>query len=461
MNSSPITRRKFFSTAALSGLALGLTLRSQAAPPRKAAAHPGAAFALEAARLTDACHRVFWDKTSRMYRAPVLSAETVSSDARHDRGYTLWPSLMALHTLVEGEKQHPGRYAPQISTVYDGLQQYYSPDLQAYTSWVHFPGNTDAYYDDNSWVVIVFAEAAEACRKSDPARSAVYLARAKTVMKEYVVKGWDASGQPGGVQWGSDPAKPGTSDRGTSSTAGAALAALLLARAGVDTKFYTAWGHGLLAWLSRRLLDTDGLVMDALVPPDWKVRPVKWTYNTGVPMRAYVEHYRLTKSQASLTMASELARAALNPAGALFDQTVQDPTKRFWWDDTYFVHYLADGLLQVAAVTPDPMLAASIHRTLVQNTQYAHAYLRDPADGFYWRNWRLYTIGSAQHAKWQTWTGQTIAPQYDPSERSQQARFQSLAVQDRPRVKTLLANAGAARLFWLTARLPSVPAPAK
>ena len=461
MDHFPLTRRRFFSTAALSGLALGLTLRSQAAPPPgmalkpATALKPGTGFAQEAARLTDACHHLFWDKTSQMYRAPVLSAETVASDARHDRGYTLWPSLIALHTLVEGEKQHPGRYAPQIAAVYDGLQQYYSPTLQAYTSWVRFPGNTDAYYDDNGWVVIVFVDAAEACRKSDPARSAVYLARAKTVMAEYVVKGYDASDAPGGVRWGSDPAKPGTGDRGTSSTAGAALAALLLARAGVDTKFYTAWGHTLLDWLSRRLRDTDSLVMDALVPPDWTVRRVKWTYNTGVPMRAYVEHYRLTKSQDSLAQASKMAHAAIRPAGALFDPAVHDPAKRFWWDDSYFVHYLADGLLQVAEVTPDPVLAASIHTTLVQNTQYAYTYLRDPADGFYWRNWRLYTIGSVQHARWQTWTGQTITPQFDPSERSQESRFQSLPVQKRPLVKTLLANAGAARLFWLASRLPA------
>jgi hypothetical protein len=184
-------------------------------------------FASEGARLTKACMDHFWDGNSQMFRAPVLSAETVPSDALHDRGYTLWPSLIVLHALVEGEKQSPGRYAAQIAMVYEGLGQYYSPDLLAYTSWLHFPGNHDAYYDDNAWVVIILVEAHLACRHTDPLRSAQYLARAKSVMAEFVIKGEDKTGHPGGIRWGADPAKPNTSDRGTSSTAGSALAALM------------------------------------------------------------------------------------------------------------------------------------------------------------------------------------------------------------------------------------------
>jgi hypothetical protein len=389
-----------------------------------------------------------------MFRAPVLSAETVPSDALHDRGYTLWASLLALHAFIESEKITPGRYTPQIAMVYDGLEQYYSDDLHAYTSWVHFPGNIDAYYDDNSWAVIVLVEASMACRPADPERAAKYLDRAETVMADYVVKGYDATGKPGGMRWGSDTTKPNTSDRGTSSTAGSALAALMLARAGAEPEYYTGWGLDLLSWLTTRLLDADGLIMDALAAPDWAVRRVKWTYNTGVPMRAYVEHYRLTKSKESLAIATRLARAAIDVQRGLFDQKVNDPAKRNYWDGTYFVHYLLDGLLQVAQESTDTALAAAAASAAVRSAHYAYTYLCDSADGFYWRNWRLYTIGSTQYARWQQWTGQTIAPEYDPSERSQEPQFKALPVQDRPLVKTLLANAGAARLFWLAAQFP-------
>ncbi len=447
-NFQKLTRRDLLGYAA--GLALGLGGRAAAAPPVRSYL-----YAAEAARLTQANMARFWDSRSKMFRAPVLSAETVPSDALHDRGYTVWPSLIALHTLVEGEKHSPGQYAPRIAEVYAGLEQYYSPDLTAYTAWVHFPGNRDAYYDDNSWAVIVLTEAASACRRSDPAQADSYLSRAKAVMAGFVVKGKDEAGAPGGVRWGSDPDKPNTGDRGTSSTAGSALAALLLAQAGVDKAFYTAWGLGLLSWLDRHLLDTDGLIMDALVPPDWKPRRIKWTYNTGVPMRAYAEHYRLTGSPDSVAKASALAQAALRQTDALFDRSVHEVTKRFYWDSIYFVQYLADGLLQVAGVTHDPALAAKISRTVARNTDYAYFYLRDPADGFYWRNYRLYAIGPTQHKIWEQWTGQTIAPAYDASERSQEPKYRALAAEDRPLVKTLLANAAAARLFWLASRLPA------
>ncbi len=452
MSNEPLNRREFLSALAASGVALGLGRLCMGATPRARfvpEAIAEASFDAEGARLTQYCVGYFWDKTSRMFRAQVLSAETVASDALHDRGYTLWPSLVALHALVEGEKSSSGSYASQIAMVYDGLEQYYSEELHAYSSWVHFAGNVDAYYDDNSWAVIVLVEASLACQNADPGRSAQYLARARSVMAEYVVKGYDTTGNPGGTRWGTDATKPNTSDRGTSSTAGSALAALMLARAGVETEFYTKWGYDLLEWLTNRLLDADGLVMDALAPPDWKPRRVKWTYNTGVPMRAYVEHYRLTRSPQSLAMATKLARAALNPAGELFDQKVHDGSKRPFWDGTYFVHYLVDGLLQVAQVSPDKKLVAAATSAAKRTARYAYTFLRDPADGLYWRNMRLYTIGAAQHELWQKWTGQTIAPEYDASERSQEVSFQSLPVQERPLVKTLLANAGVARLFWL------------
>ena len=389
-----------------------------------------------------------------MFRAPVLSAETVPSDALHDRGYTLWASLLGLHALVEGEKAHQGRYTRQIATVYQGLEQYYSSKLNAYTAWLQFPGNVDAYYDDNAWVVIILVEASLACKRTDAALAKRLLARAASVMERFVVGGYDASEQPGGTRWGSDNSKPNTADRGTSATAGSALAALMLARAGVKTAFYTQWSHGVLVWLLAHLQDSDGLIMDALAPPDFAVRRVKWTYNTGVPMRAFVEHYRLTGDAQSLEHASRLARAALDVDGALFDQKVRDPAKRQYWDGTYFVHYLVDGLVEVAHITPDVALARDIGDKVRRTVNYTQDFLRDSTDGFYWRNLRLYTIDEPHLKRWELWTGQTVAPEYDASERSQQAEFAQLPVSERPLVKTLLANGGVARLFWLATRLP-------
>ena len=452
MNSIRYTRRIFLKNIAVSSAILGASKSAFGAPLR---AFPSASYRDEAARLTLACYEHFWDETSHMFRAPVLSAETVPSDALHDRGYTLWPSLLGLHALVEGEKAHPGRYVGKIETIYRGLEQYYSEELGAYTSWLQFPGNNDAYYDDNAWVVIVFAEAASACERSDAALAQRLLERAANVMERFVVGGYDASGQPGGTRWGSDESKPNVGDRGTSSTAGSALAALVLARSGIKRDFYIQWGNDVLTWLLAHLQDGDGLIMDALAPPDYAVRRIKWTYNTGVAMRAFVEHYRLTGNTKSLAHATRLARAALNVDGALFDQTVTDPSKRQFWDGTYFVHYLVDGLVQVAQVTTDTNLSDAISDMVRRTANYTQDFLRDSADGFYWRNQRLYTIDEPHLKQWETWTQQTTVPAYDASERSQQTQFKDSPVEERPLVKTLLANGSVARLFWLATRLPA------
>jgi hypothetical protein len=208
MRSIPLSRRKFLRSLAVSGVALGLRKNCEGAALRVAplpALEAETSFQAEGARLTQSCFDFFWDGRSRMFRAPVLSAETVASDELHDRGYTFWPSLLALHALIEGERANSGLYASHIGMVYDGLEQYYSDDLHAYTSWVHFPGNIDAYYDDNSWAVIVLVEAYMACLQSDPNRAALYLKRAKTVMADFVVKGYDTTEKPGECAGGLTP----------------------------------------------------------------------------------------------------------------------------------------------------------------------------------------------------------------------------------------------------------------
>src|ERR687883_1862599 len=65
---------------------------------------PPADYKAEAERLTALVYRTFWNEQARMFRAPVRSAETVDSDPLHNNGYTFWPSILALHALVEGEK---------------------------------------------------------------------------------------------------------------------------------------------------------------------------------------------------------------------------------------------------------------------------------------------------------------------------------------------------------------------
>jgi hypothetical protein len=404
---------------------------------------PPAGYSQTAADLTSAYVRQFWNRTGgNIFSAPMPSAETVASDPAHDNGYTFWPSIVGLHALVEGEKQRPGGYAYWIWTVYSGLEQYWNPDWHCYMAWLMFPGNDDSYYDDNAWAVITLVDAYTATRTTDPAHAQIYLSRANDLMSRYEVFGWD-NGALGGMMWGTSKTVSGASDRTVSATAGAALAAFVLAEAGQVPTFggsWLDWGTGALAWVRNNMVDSDHLVMDG-VHADGTVMRTKWTYNTGVTIRALAEHYRLSGSANDLTEANTMAYAAIDHTGGLFDNQVNDPELRFWWDGTYFEQYLVDGLLSLRAITGDAALGTRIADEVTREAGYTYTYIRDPFSGdeMYWRNLRLYRIGPYQTQQWQQLTGQTHALDQDPSEMSGSVY-----------VKTLLANAAVARMFWLT-----------
>jgi hypothetical protein len=402
---------------------------------------PPDGYAAEAQRVTGAMQRAFWDAKVRQYRAPVRSAETVDSDPAHNNGYVVWPALYALHALAAGEASAAGRYGGAIADVTAGLEAYYDVKASAYNAWLNYPGNNDKYYDDNAWAVVALADAAEATGV------AAYRERAAQIMERFILGGWDASGKPGGMRWGTDPTKANTADKTACSTSGAALAAFRLARAGIRRDFYVRWGRSALEWVMTTMRDKDGLIRDGLRPPDWSVVATKWTYNTGVPIHAFVEHHRLTGERASLDAAKSLAAAAMDHTKRLYDGLIQDPASRFWYDSCFFVPYLVDGLLKLYKVTGDRAIIDEVRR----NADYAYRYLRDPADGLYFRNWRLWRIGDEQLRRWQELTGQTHRLDPDDSERAGDPESAKRPVADRPLVKTLLANAGMARLFWLVA----------
>lgn len=202
------TRRDFLAGLAGGGLAAASSVAGAQEKPAEpfTLSPPPRGYGAEADRLTQAMQRTFWDGRAAQYRAPVRSAESVDSDARHNNGYVVWPSLLGFFALVEGEKTMRGKYAAQMREVFTGLEGYFDPAGHAYNAWLHFPGNNDKYYDDNAWLVEALVEAYEATKDNR------YRDRAVEVTERFLAGGWDDSGKPGGMRWGTDPKVSGTGD---------------------------------------------------------------------------------------------------------------------------------------------------------------------------------------------------------------------------------------------------------
>lgn len=391
-------------------------------------------YAAEAARLTKATIATFYDPKAKIWKPPVESTEGVGK-----QGYTFWPSLLGWQVIIEGAKVDPKTWKPKVAPYYDALEKYFDRKESAYCAWTYFPGNDDKFYDDNTWAAIACMEAFELTGEKR------YRARAIEIFDKFVVKGWDDSGKPGGLQWGTKAGLEDRHDRTVSATAAGALAAMLISKTH-DRANKRAWAKRALNWIETKLSTPEGLIYDGFRAPTFNRMDTVWTYNTGVPIRAASEYYRQTKDAKMRTWAVRMGDAALNrDLSPMFDGAVNDRAKRYWWDSTFFVHYLTDGLRELSRTTGDVKYLLEARR----EADYVMTYLRD-TDGLYWRNMRLWTIDPTRRDKFKTLTGQEPpALAADASERSMEPDAMKKPVEERLLVKTLLGNAGTARMFWL------------
>lgn len=390
-------------------------------------------YAAEAARLTRATIAAFYDPSKAIWKPLVASAESVG-----DQGYTFWPSLLAWQAVIEAAKVDPKDWKGRVGPFYDALEKYFDPGAHAYCAWTFFPGNDDHFYDDNTWAAVACMEAYETTGE------ARYRTRAIEIFDRFVKGGWDT--ERGGLRWGTKAGIEDRKDHTVSATAAGALAALLIAKAPGRTAERTAdrvWAKRALDWV-KGLSTPSGLIQDGR-KDDGRIMPTVWTYNTGVPIRAASEYARQTNDRSVRDWAVRMGDAALDHRLApLYDGAVTDLSKRYWYDGIYFVQYLTDGLRALSLSTGDPKYRAEARR----EADYAKSYLKD-GDGLYWRSMRLWQIDADRTAAFDRLTGQTAPPLTpDASERAGDA---SKPVAERPMVKTLLANAGAARMFWLLA----------
>jgi len=276
-------------------------------------------------------------------------------------------------------------------------------------------------------------------------RKREYLARAATIVT-FLQTGWDEA--RGGMRW--HVSKPEA--RNACTTNLSAIAALKLVEAGgggLDTASLLAYARKCVDWTVGELSLDSGLIKDGAGGGP------TWTYNTGTVLYAIclLHAHGDDRSQQAL----RLAEAACDRQKSLFDQTTPKARLdvRYWWDSTFFVHLLMEGLVGFVEVfgAQFPRTAAKAREEVTRHTRYMMKYLKG-RDGLYVRNLRLYVVSMDHLKMFHEMTGDVNRQAaLDESERWRDASSLELPAAQRGVAKTLLGNGGMARCLLIAARI--------
>ena len=394
---------------------------------------PADGWAAEAERLTRRVQEVWWRPERRHYVAPAAYEGTVSTRDARGRfyGHTVWSWCEAFRMLAAAARRDAERWRGEVAAVFDALEQFYDPRRHVYNAWVMFPGNVDSYSDDNAWLVMGLCEATAAT--GEPR----YAERGRAVMNGYVATEWRDDDGPLGMRWGYDRDKGlRHNQRAAISASTAAVAALKLAALGYDAERNRERAATYLAWVNDTCVDDAGLVMDGLQPGrgeggGWGLERTRWSYNTGLFLIGNALLHEQTGDVAAMGRVVRSADAALDREGRLWDDAVTDPARRHLRDKTFFVPHLLEGWVAASRITGDDRYRAAAER----EAAYLYTYVRDAADGLYFRNLRLPRIDPTRRERFK----RDFAAAFDA------ARLpDAYASDERPPAKTLLASAAVA-----------------
>jgi len=413
--------------------------------------HPAVSDTLNAGSiLTHLTFDTFYSPTYRQFRNPDAN-ELGTIDTQH--GYVVWPvsiAFWALADLALRTKSQPSQQKRDVQRklmiASEAMEKHWSPEFSGYCAWVWFQGNRDVYYDDNAHAGNALVTAWEATGDRQ------FLKRAEQIVTGLISRGWDrgAGGGPGGVAWHIEKNK----SRNACSTLSVAVLACRLALHGVQREYCTELARSCITFSERHLVaHEDGLVIDNIALNEtngaWEPDGKKYTYNTGFAIEAFMLWARLTGAREYAEKAEMMALKAVSPETALFDAVVPDLKQRMWWDSTFFAHHLVEALVLVVKYQPGSETASIITDFLMRMSAYCRAYLRDPRDGLYFRNLRMYRIGEAQTQRFNELFGTAQVLEADGEERE----GSNEPVERRRLIKTMIGNAGMARVLLLISDL--------
>jgi len=235
------------------------------------------------------------DRVRRDFRLPNgYYREELGSDAPAFN----WPLGVALTMLTAAAKRDPA-WKPHLVEFADRSRDYWNDKgpVPGYDV-LPAPKPVDRYYDDNAWMVMALVETYEATRDRK------YLTWAEEAMT-YAMSGEDTV-LGGGIYWReSDKAS-----KNTCINAPAAAAQMSLYELDKRPERLAA-AKRLYQWTFERLRDpADGLMWDNIDRSE-KIGTYKWSYNTGLMIRAAAAIYKATGESRYRDEAEAFARASV------------------------------------------------------------------------------------------------------------------------------------------------------
>lgn len=183
------------------------------------------------------------------------------------------------------------------------------------------PKDVDRYYDDNAWMVLALIETHEILGDRK------YLDWAEQTMN-YVLSGWDEK-LGGGIYWHENEKK----SKNTCSNAPSAAACLTVGRYRRAQEL-AGWARRILDWTRSKFQDPSDLLFWDNLTLSEKLDKTKWSYNTGLYLRASAMRGNRKGSDKEI-----LQKTALSAISHWFD-----PETGAINDEGRFAHLLLEGL---------------------------------------------------------------------------------------------------------------------
>jgi predicted alpha-1,6-mannanase (GH76 family) len=234
----------------------------------------------------------FFDSSKNYYR------EIIEPRPKDNPFSHLWPLCGLIQAANEYESLSANH--SMIDDVLQNIQDYYDPAAPApgYAAYIVKEKKDSRFYDDNQWIGIACMDAYERTKKEK------YLQQGQLVYR-FMMTAYDTTGG-GGLYWKeNDP-----STKNTCSNGPGVLVALQLYKA-TNGKSFLDTAIMLYEWTKAKLLSPKNIYYDHVQFPSRKIDTRTYTYNTGTMLQSAVLLYTITKEEAYLRQAKQLAKGSL------------------------------------------------------------------------------------------------------------------------------------------------------